>query len=345
MKTIIIPINGGSYKSDYKIIKLLGEGFFGKVYLVSKNKKKYAMKIEYISSEKDRYLQNELLFVKKVASKNPTHFIQLIEHNFITNCAEKLSKLPSWIDNEGIKYMKQLRGSKICVRKIYSLVDTSLSELNLNELTLSQKYSMLIQVLFIVYLFEKNGFVHGDYHFGNIGVINADKKLDILGHKIPTLGYLYQAIDYGDILYEKTISDKKFKHHNETEKKHYDDHYLLDKVGIIEKMINSTKFWDYVKKNQIDMKGYDIDVEAINSAKEAKTLHCYTTNKHIVFRLFMIYFTKKFQQIVLRDSFTEKIDLDFHIPIEDIIFGFVNILNIESVINYFIVKLNGLIEV
>lgn len=40
----------------------------GKVYLVSKNNKKYAMKIEYISSKKDSILLNELKLIKEVAS-------------------------------------------------------------------------------------------------------------------------------------------------------------------------------------------------------------------------------------------------------------------------------------
>ena len=53
---------------DYKVEKFLSQGLMGKVYLVSKNNKKYAMKIEYISSKKDSILLNELKLIKEVAS-------------------------------------------------------------------------------------------------------------------------------------------------------------------------------------------------------------------------------------------------------------------------------------
>ena len=42
--------------NNYKVEKFLGQGIIGKVYLVEKDGKKYAMKIEYIESENSPYL-------------------------------------------------------------------------------------------------------------------------------------------------------------------------------------------------------------------------------------------------------------------------------------------------
>jgi len=73
---------------DYKIIKELGQGLFGTVYLVEKNGKNYALKVEHIL-EKDveknlrSPLWREIDFFSNFASKHKDQFIQLIEHDII----------------------------------------------------------------------------------------------------------------------------------------------------------------------------------------------------------------------------------------------------------------------
>ncbi len=89
----------------------------GNVYLLSKNEN---MRWKWsIWSRKDVYLRNELKFVKKVASKYPDQFILY----------------PEWIDKKEKEYLVKLRSSGLCVRKIYSLIDTTLSNLDIGGLS------------------------------------------------------------------------------------------------------------------------------------------------------------------------------------------------------------------
>ena len=61
----------GKDDENIHIDKFLSEGVYGKVYLITKNNRKYAMKIEYILSRDDTFFKYELDFVKRVASKYP----------------------------------------------------------------------------------------------------------------------------------------------------------------------------------------------------------------------------------------------------------------------------------
>ena len=327
----------------YKIEKFLSEGMMGKVYLVSKYGKKYAMKIEYLSDINDLYFQTELKFVKEVASKHPDHFMQLLDYQIDTNCKEESPELPDWLSDEQKDYLINLRSSGICAKKIYSLIDTSLNKLPIEEMTIKERYSMLIQVLYINYLIEHNGFVHGDFHKGNIGVIKVDKEkiLDIFGKRVPTFGNQYVAIDYGGILHKNNVSSsRKYQFDNRTEREHFDEHIIVDKLGIINSMIDAENFWKYVGENKIKL-DFEKDLKLILSQDEIKLLKDVSNIKYILFDLYRILFTKKFQMLVLGNKFEEKIPFVCHIPSIDILFAFTNFHNSEKLINYFIARLEN----
>ncbi len=331
--------------ADYKVDKFLAEGLMGKVYLVSKNGNKYAMKIEYISSRKDVYLRNELKFVKKVASKYPDQFIQLVHHEIIKECKEEYPVYPEWLDKKEKEYLVKLRSSGLCVRKIYSLIDTTLSNLDIGGLSLAKKYSLMIQLLYINHLIESNGFVHGDFHRGNIGVlkVDRDKKIKIFGKEIPTFGYQCQAIDYGGILHKGSISSSRnYQQHDRTEKQHYEEHIVVDKLIVINSMFKESDFWNFVRDNGIKMNGFEKDLALILSQPEIKLLEKISKNKYILFDLYKILFTKKFQKLVLGDKFKDKIDLECLIPSEDIIYAYSNFNNSKNLIKYFMARLKNL---
>jgi len=324
--------------------QFLGEGLIGRVYLVNTNKGKYAMKIEYIKDKNDPYLNNELLFVNQVASKYPEHFIQLIKHEFIDDCKEKIPEYPDWLPIHEKKYLIDLRSSKICVAKFYSLIDTTISNLEIQKMSIQQRYSLLIQILYINYLFESNGFVHGDFHHGNIGVLKVDKNktIKIFGKSIPTYGYQYQAIDYGGILYKDTLSlTKKYQQHDITEKQHFDEHLIIDKLGIIRAMINDSAFWDYIKENKIVINSYEDDLNLIMSQNEIKLLENISKNKWLLFDLYKLLFTNKFQQLILGKYFKHKLEIKSLIPTADIVYAYLNFNNSKELIEYFIARLEN----
>ena len=330
---------------DYKVLKFLSQGLMGKVYLVSKDGKKYAMKVEYILSENDPSVKNELKFLQEVASKHPEQFIQLVDYEFIQDCKEEAPKIPDWVDENAKKYFLTLRNSKVCVRKIYSLIDNTLSDEIIRDMNLKERYSMLIQLLYINYLIQSNGFVHGDFHRGNIGLIKVekDKKIKILGKDIQTYGNQFVAIDYGGILHRDTLNrDKKYQDRETTELEHFQEHFIIDKLGIINNMVSTEDFWNYVKDNKIKMNDIEEDSKLILSQPEIKFLKDISNNKYLLFDLYKLLFTKKFQELVLRENFKEKIPFISWIPTADIIYAYSNFEDDILLINYFIARLENL---
>jgi hypothetical protein len=331
----------------YKRIKFLSEGLTGKVYLVSKGSEKYAMKIEYIQSRNDIALQNELKFTDEVAKKYPGQFMQLVDYDIVSDCKEKAPKIPEWMDKREVEYFQNLRRNNLCVRKIYSLIDSTASKLNVRKMSLKKVYSMLIQLFYINYLTESSGFVHGDFHAGNMGVIEGkvgiDKKIKIFDTYIRTYGNTFVAIDYGGILHKSSISGERlYQHHNVSESRHFNEHLIFDKIGIINTISNDTDFWDFIKKNNIQMKGMEHDLKLINSQPEIEFLKTFSDNETILFELYRLVFTKRFQQVILGEKFKKIIPFKYYIPLSDIIFIYSNLHDGKKVINYLIARLEGL---
>lgn len=330
---------------NYIVDKFLSEGLMGKVYLVHKGRTKYAMKVEYISGKNDRYLKNELKFVKNVAEKYPEQFIQLVDYRIIENCKEEAPPIKEFIKGKELEWFKKLRSSGVCVQKVYTLIDTTLHNLPISEMSLSQVYSMLIQGLYICYLFEKNGYVHGDFHHGNVGVLRVSnkKKIKIFGEYVPTFGYQYKAIDYGGILQKKTASKKHlYQQRDITEYKHFQEHKIADKLGLIGGMWNEKSFWDFIDENKIEMKGYDHDLALILKQKEALYLNTLSNNKWIKFDLFKLLFPERFQKLVLGKKYHKTIEFKTYIPLVDIVYCLMNINNLEIVIKYLIERLKNI---
>lgn len=330
---------------DYKLEKFISQGLMGKVYLVSKNNKKYAMKIEYIASKKDSILLNELKLIKEVASKNPDQFMQLIDWEFIEDCKEPAPEIPDWVDDKERKYFVKLRQSGLCVRKFYTLIDDTLSNFPIGKMTMKERYSMMIQLLYINYLIQSNGFVHGDFHHGNIGVINVDKKKNVIifGKKIPTFGNQFVAIDYGGVLHKDTLSSKrKYQQRNISELQHYNDMKVVDKSGIIKSMVSDRDFWEYMRKNNITTNDFEKDLKLVLSQPEISLFTGITKETFILWDLYRILFTKKFQQLVLGKKFKKYIPNVYLLPVEDILYSFINLDNDKKLIEYFIARLENL---
>jgi len=333
--------------TPYVIDKFLSEGLMGKVYLAHKKNgnKKYAMKVEYISGKDDRYLRNELQFVRKVAQKYPEQFIQLVDHRIIENCQAEAPPLKEWVTGKEREWFVKLRSSGICVEKVYSLIDTSLDKLPISKMTLPAVYSMLIQTLYIAFLFEQNDYVHGDFHHGNVGVLKvpSNKSVKVFGKNIPTFGQQFQAIDYGGILHKRTASKTHlYQQRDITESQHFQEHRLVDKLGLIGGMWDEKDFWDFIEKHKIKMKGYDHDLALVLKQKEIEYIKPFSDNKWIQFDLMKLFFPEKFQRLVLGKHFKRTIEFKTYIPLIDIVFCLMNINNLKLVINYLIDRLDSL---
>lgn len=329
-----------------KIIKELGHGIIGTVYLVSYKGKKYAMKVEHVFKDDiqdpSSPVWNEIRFTQDIANKNPRHFMMLYNYDFVDDC-EHTQKYPvdlSIFPQGKQEYLKKLANSNYCVRKIYSLVDDTLNNVNLK--TKEENYSMIIQLLYIIYLMRQKGYVHADLHPGNIGVLNTKEKyIHILGHKVPTFGRIYQAIDYGGVLNKKTLDPKKhIMGLPELQKDVYQWALTDDKLGFMLSRVNNKKFWDDVDQRKIKvdlMKKKD----KITKAPEMKIVKAMIgkDNEPLELELFKLLFPEQFQNILLGNKFEKTIPWKYKIPLEDLIVFFIHFEDNLFLIDYFISRL------
>ena len=205
-----------SKKNTYKIIKEIGIGMMGTVYLVKdKLNNKYAMKIEKIlekNSEKSlKYdLWREIKFSKTMNKKYPKHFMKIYDHWIDSNCNHiqdwnKIGLKLENFDKETQIYYKKLFNSSYCSIKIYSLIDLTLKDIY-EKINDEQYYDIFIQCLYVMYLCNNLGYLHRDWKMDNIGIVKTkDKYIDIFDNKIKTHGYLVVLLDYGGIIHKKYI--------------------------------------------------------------------------------------------------------------------------------------------
>lgn len=190
---------------NYKKIKKLGSGGQGVVYLVMKNSNKFALKIDHIidsdiNKNLKSYIWRDIEFSNYMFNKYPNHFIKLIEYDFIDNCKNKYKiKIP--IDNL-TQQINEINNRNLCSRRIYQYVDYTLDKI-IDKINIQQVYSIIIQLAYIIYIMHNEGYVHGDLHEYNIGIIITKKKyITILNYKVKTFGYIVKLIDYGRVLHK-----------------------------------------------------------------------------------------------------------------------------------------------
>jgi hypothetical protein len=330
-----------------KIIKELGHGIMGTVYLVEYKGKNYALKIEHIFDEdiddKTSPTWNEILFAENLANKYPEQFMFLYNYDFINNCelkqkyAADLSYFPETKQN----FLKKLSYSPFCVRKIYSLVDSTLNKVKLNNL--QERYSMIIQLLYILFLLESNNYVHSDFHPGNVGVVNTKKKyLNILGHQVPTYGRLYQAIDYGGVLNKDTMDpDRKIMGMEETQAIVYEWAKINDKLPALMINVNDKDFWDYVNDNNIKL-DQEVDKAKVFKLPEMEIIKNIVDDDILQFELLRIMYPEQFQKTVLGKKYKKVLPWKFEIPFDDVLFYFLNFQDTKLLLEYFIEKLETL---
>jgi serine/threonine protein kinase len=332
--------------NNYNKLNILGQGSIGKVYKVKsrKNNQEYALKVEYIEPGSNKNIGssvwNEIEFSKTVAKKFPEQFIQLLSFDIIENCNENIH-IPNFLTPNMKLHLKEKKEKKICIRKLYDIIDTSLSKLDESKMSLQQIYSIIIQLLYICYILEQSGWVHGDLHPGNIGIKYTDQEfIDILGnHRIPTFGIIVKAIDLGDIMHFSHVSDEKpFQgQKNTTELQHYTQHRIIDKMIVYEVMQDTTKYWDFIQSKNIKL-DYIQDREKITEGNKS-ILEKISPHKDIQFRIYELLFPISFQKIILGHNFERLIENTYFVPKEDCLYFFYNFDNTELLINYFIQKM------
>jgi len=285
------------------MIEKINQGNSGVVFKINIKNKEYALKREKIINNKLNKLfkllkhnkENKLnilldnttdnhfgiicrnlyfnIFINKI---NKNHFLILHKYkiNKCNNIEHELTDDIKSRPNNLLKYNESLT-YEYSLDLIYDLKKDNLTKV-LHKLDKTQIYSLIIQIIYALYLMHSNNFYHRDIHIKNICFIKTDKKyinLKDINYKINTFGYIFSIIDY-----ESVISNK-FKL-NDFEKKEIIDNDLifkdnldfltkciynhnLDMSNIITKTINKIKLSKNEKKiinskilDYIDMKFY-----------------------------------------------------------------------------------------
>jgi hypothetical protein len=217
--------NARSIYPNSNVVKILGTGMFGRVYLLKTGKKKYAMKVQKILkrdtvADTSSPIYREIEFSKIMYQQFPHNFMKLYAHKIIYDCKhpQKIPKLtpidPNIITGREHYYEKlaveysKLNKSSICSVNIWTKVDGTFEDV-ITKLDYTHKsaiYDLMIQYLYIVYALNINNYEHCDLHTGNIGLKKTKNKyISILNHKVKTHGIYVVALDYGIILHKDYI--------------------------------------------------------------------------------------------------------------------------------------------
>jgi serine/threonine protein kinase len=321
---------------DYKIIKKLGSGQFGTTYLVEKDGKKYAMKMEKIYKKDIKKsfkseVWREIDFASKLGKKYPNQFTRLYEYDIIDNC-----KHTQKYDEKFLQKFIDRTKSKFCSRKIYSLVDTTLDKYIDKVDSKNKFYSIIAQICYIIYLMNKNGYTHNDLHIGNIGIVYTDEEyVEIFGKSIKTYGILVKAIDYGAVLHYKYPFGKNVFG---LEKDIYNDNINFELRDTLRDII--------IDIQDLEDKLYDLNpnidlddiIKRIYKSDIGKNIRKkYNTNDNRdVFAIFMLSDSEKFIESVFGKN--KKIKLKLWFSIDDLLF-ILNNSSISKVGKYFQKKL------
>ena len=318
-------------KQNIIIGKIIDNGILSTVNECTLNKKKYIVKIEYVTTEdiknKNSQKQKEVEFSLKFGNKHKDQFMELIHHYYEDKCNIELR----WDLNDPPKVWSQklINEYKKCINfhiglyKVYTKMDVILNNV-LNTLTQFQIYSMLLQVSYAMNLLHSHNYIHGDLHSGNVGAIKTLKRATIkLGlTTIPTYGYHWKLIDFGMTLHKNDIKtkDDKERYNNEL-----DDTY---DEGLF-----------YNLETYIDHKGdytFAELIKIIKKTEEFKVIEeIHSKNKTIQYGLYQTLYPDKIIEL-----FGGKIIKNALLPIPDLIFFAKYGMHSDATFQYLLNKLN-----
>lgn len=203
-----------------EIIKELGNGSYGSTYLVKLDDKYFALKKQKIIKEsiKKNYkyeIWREIDFYKwinKLDKYNQIFFMKMYDYN-IYECkyVNNLSKLLE------PKIYNKLKKSPYCINILLELKDLTLEDLiTEKKLEYTQRLSIIIQILYSLYLMHSSGYYHRDTHTQNIMINECDYnkiitlKINHKTYKLKTYGHIISLIDYGLINHKKYLTKKDY---------------------------------------------------------------------------------------------------------------------------------------
>lgn len=233
--------------NNYKIIKLLSEGFFGVVYLIKKNTKKYVLKRQKILKRDIKVNLKQNIwreiefskFINKLPKRDQKYFMIMDNYN-ISEC-----KMKKFNNNLNDPTFKNLNNSKYCIDIIYEYKSNIYNNIVIkNKISLKEKYSSIIQILNALIILKKKGYTHNDLHLLNIAY---DKRTSIIKirNKIIKSKYQYSLLDYGLVHHKKYPKNNSDKYRGDEQFQLFINE--LSRINILGNIYKKNK-WKFNKK-------------------------------------------------------------------------------------------------
>ena len=340
-KSINKSIDSTNNNDDYKVIKELGMGMMGTVYLAEDDQNnKYAMKTEKIlkkhSIKSLKYdIWRDIEFSNTMSKKYPEHFMKVYDNWIDKKCKhvqdwDKIGLKLDAFDKMEQKYYKSLFDSSYCSVKVYSLVDCTLKDI-IDKISDEQYYDIFIQCLYIMHLCETNGYLHRDWKMDNIGLVKTDNEfINILGKKVKTRGYNVVLLDYGAVIHKKYILssyEKKLYSNNMTDLFFMFDRYAHNMIF---------NFRDFEKKYGTST-FENITIDDVMVKKIQKYLPKYDKNNKVLEQyVYKIIYHEHFERKIMNDENIVIVKPKLFLPMKAIEYIIKNIYDVEKCITYLI---------
>lgn len=329
-------------------LRVLGQGAVGKVYLVEKSGKQYALKVEYILPVDVAHggkLDNEIRFSREVSSRHPDKFMQLLDYSIRESCDENLGDIEPHLP-EGIRRnMAAAREGRLCVYKLYTLVDAPLENLvtKIGKWSMPHRYSLLLQILDVLRIFDETKWVHGDLHAGNMAIkkVPRTSTVQIENGIVATYGTLIQTIDLGDVLHPESLHPRRpFQGHTtETELQHYQNNLVSDRQIMFSVMFSDENYWKFRTDHDVPPGDYDTDLEKVKELPQFKRLRKLKSFAHLpdwlLWKLLSFIDPEPVQRLLLGEHFVKVIQLKQWFPRNDILYAFKHYFDTSRLLNYF----------
>ena len=185
-------------KINYKIIKEFRKSFIGNVFLIEYDNEKYILKKAPVSNKSTKNYQDELIkemdvlnFISNLSVNNRKFFMTLKEFYF-----DKCNfSYQDWDSNKNAIVQKEIKNTN-CINLILNYKGKTLLSLLEKRLSKSEKYSMVIQIIYAIDILKKNKYLHNDVHVENITYQKSSDKIKI-GQKEFDFKYQFSLIDFG----------------------------------------------------------------------------------------------------------------------------------------------------
>ncbi len=286
-------MNEGNYIKNFKIITLLGKGLNGSVFLVEDNEKQlYALKIEQIDikdlNNDNSQIKREIEFSNHFTNKYPKQFMKILSYqNDKCDYVHELTP-ERWnlMTTQMYEYYQNLFKSEYCSIKLTNVVDDVLFNIIYDLSNKRIIYELLIQVVYIAYIIQLDGYCHRDFKPKNIGIMyTKEEYIHILNKQIPTNKYMLQAIDYGNVIHKKYKNDNDF-------------YISFDKIILKIMLKKITEYYPNIDVSEpvvIDKK-YSEKLKSYNYAKNKQ----YKYFEQILYKI--IYFEEYKQQLNIKNT-------------------------------------------